>query len=148
MEPTLILFVIRLVSAALLLGVIAAVFTALWRDFQARTIETAAQRRIYGRLVRMTDSAGDPAAQDSEIAYPLLPLTTIGRSQTNTIPIDDDYVSGEHALLALRHGQWWLEDRGSRNGTSVNGLIVTRPIVVTDGDEIIIGKHRFQIDLE
>jgi pSer/pThr/pTyr-binding forkhead associated (FHA) protein len=80
--------------------------------------------------------------------YPLLPLTSLGRSPTNTIRINDTFASGDHALLAMRSGQWWLEDRRSRNGTMLNDLRVTQPVVVTDGDVIGIGNIKFRVELE
>ncbi len=80
--------------------------------------------------------------------YPLTALTSIGRSPTNSIPIDDNFASSEHALVALRNGQWWLEDRSSRNGTLLNGMQVTQPVIVTDGDIITIGKIALRIDLD
>jgi FHA domain. len=48
----------------------------------------------------------------------------------------------------MRNGQWWLEDRKSRNGTTLNGMPVTQSVIVTDGDIIGIGKMRFRLDLE
>jgi pSer/pThr/pTyr-binding forkhead associated (FHA) protein len=80
--------------------------------------------------------------------YPLLPLTSLGRAPTNSIPIPDDFASGEHCLLALRSGQWWLEDRQSKNGTTINGVPVTQPLIITDGDVIGIGSTRFRLELE
>ena len=79
---------------------------------------------------------------------PLLPLTSLGRSPTNTIPIHDNYASGEHALVALRGGQWWLEDRQSRNGTMINGMPITQPVIITDGDIIGVGNLSFRLELE
>lgn len=80
--------------------------------------------------------------------YPLLPLTSLGRSPTNTIPINDTFASSEHALVAMRNGQWWIEDRKSRNGTLLNDLPVTEPIVITHGDIIGIGTMKFRLELE
>jgi pSer/pThr/pTyr-binding forkhead associated (FHA) protein len=80
--------------------------------------------------------------------YPLQPLTSLGRAPTNAIRVDDGFASSEHALLALRGGQWWLEDRNSRNGTTLNGVAVNQPVIVTDGDLIGIGKMRFRLEME
>lgn len=80
--------------------------------------------------------------------YPLLPLTSLGRSPTNTIPISDSFASSEHALVAMRNGQWWIEDRKSRNGTLLNDLPVTEATVITHGDVISIGNMKFRLELE
>ncbi len=146
MTVEIILFVLRLVSGAILLGIMGVLFLALWRDYQSAIVQTQAQRRIYGRLVEVTEN--DENYADTEVYYPLLPLTSIGRAPTNTIPLNDDFASGEHALVALRNGQWWLEDRQSRNGTLINGLPIHDPIVITDGDIIGVGHRRFRVELE
>jgi pSer/pThr/pTyr-binding forkhead associated (FHA) protein len=80
--------------------------------------------------------------------YPLLKLTSLGRSPTNTITIDDTFASSDHAFVALRSGQWWLEDRQSRNGTTLNEVPITQPVIITDGDIIGIGRNRFRLELE
>src|SRR5258708_11423006 len=46
---------------------------------------------------------------------------TIGRLPFNTIQIIDRTVSGFHAELVSEHGHYRLHDRGSSNGTFVNG---------------------------
>src|SRR5687768_6460434 len=49
------------------------------------------------------------------------PRLTIGRLPFNTIQIIDRTVSGFHAELISEHGHYRLHDRGSSNGTFVNG---------------------------
>ena len=50
---------------------------------------------------------------------------TIGRLPFNTIQIIDRTVSGFHAELISEHGHYRLHDRGSSNGTFVNGQKVS-----------------------
>jgi pSer/pThr/pTyr-binding forkhead associated (FHA) protein len=50
---------------------------------------------------------------------------TIGRLPFNTIQIIDRTVSGFHAELINEHGHYRLHDRGSSNGTYVNGQRVS-----------------------
>jgi pSer/pThr/pTyr-binding forkhead associated (FHA) protein len=147
-DVQLVLFILRIAAALLLLGVIALIFFALWRDFRLVVVQTSAQRRIYGQLVELHSEEGEETDTETEIIHPLLPLTSIGRAPTNTIPIHDDFASAEHALIALRDGQWWLEDRRSRNGTLINGMPIINPIVITSGDVIGVGHHRFRVDIE
>jgi len=80
-------------------------------------------------------------------AFALLPLTSIGRALTNAVVLDDTFISSEHALLTLRAGQWWLEDRGSSNGTLLNGEPVSEPIIVSTGDVVSIGQIALRIEL-
>jgi len=140
------LLLLRLTGSTLLLLFLLAIFLVLWRDYRGTTAQIEASRRSHGRLVQM--QAVDDHIVVMPRTYPLLPLTSIGRSPTNTIPIDEQFASGEHALIALRAGTWWLEDRNSRNGTLLNDNPVKQPIVITDGDVIGIGKLKFRIDLE
>jgi len=140
------LFLLRLLSGLLLLGLLGALFVLLWREFRASAREVEASRRTYGRIVVLREVNGT-MTRTGEV-YPLLPITSLGRSPTNSIRIDDSFASGEHAVVTMRNGQWWLEDRQSRNGTMLNGVLVNQPVVVTDGDIIGIGKLRFRLEIE
>jgi hypothetical protein len=114
-------------------------------DTRLALAQVAAQSQGHGRLI-VTDSGGLPVAPDT--AYPLLPFTTIGRAATNTIQLPDSFASTHHALLALRSGQWWLEDRESRNGTLLNGQSLTGPTVISTGDVIGIGRIQLKVELD
>jgi pSer/pThr/pTyr-binding forkhead associated (FHA) protein len=46
---------------------------------------------------------------------------TIGRDPTNDLVLTSNTVSREHASITFRGGRWYLEDRGSYNGTILNG---------------------------
>jgi hypothetical protein len=141
-----VLFLLRLISGALLLLLLGALFVILWRDYRSAADETEASHRTYGRLLVMHEIDGSYAVTGE--AYPLLPVTSLGRAPTNSIHIEDNFASSEHARVALRGGQWWLEDRNSRNGTLLNGLPIDQPVIVTDGDIIGIGHKHFRIELE
>lgn len=145
MTTDLVLFILRLIAGLILLAVLAILFVVMWRDYKSAVLQVEATRRAYGRLVTVQEIDG---AQVVGQVYALLPLTSLGRSPTNTIPIDDDFASSEHALVAFRGGQWWLEDRQSRNGTTVNDIPVTQPVIITDGDIIGIGSCRLRLELE
>ncbi len=70
--------------------------------------------------------------------------TRIGRTLSAEIRFDDPTVSRRHALLVQREdGVHVLDDR-SLNGVFVDGeRISSRP--VSDGDEVVIGRHRLII---
>jgi hypothetical protein len=62
----------------------------------------------------------------------------------------DSKVSRKHARVLRREGAYFIEDLGSTNGTFVNRgrrLLPGTPQVLSEGDEIIVGKTflRFQI---
>lgn len=146
MSTDVILFLLRLISGGLLLAILIALFVVIWREYHSAVKDAELERRVYGRLVLLrTVDAIEVATGE---IYPLLPLTSLGRAPTNTVRINDTFASSEHAMVAFRSGQWWLEDRKSRNGTTLNDMPVNQPIVVTDGDLIGIGQLKFRIELE
>jgi serine phosphatase RsbU (regulator of sigma subunit) len=63
----------------------------------------------------------------------------IGRSRTADLMVEDASVSRRHAALKVSHGEWFIEDLGSENGTYVNGRRVTRPTCVKAGDQLTLG---------
>lgn len=140
------LLVLRLISGLLLIGLLIALFVVLWREYRRASTHVETRRRSYGQLMVLREIDGRLMMTGEN--YPLLPLTSIGRSPTNTIPIEDNFASGEHALVAMRNGQWWLEDRQSRNGTLLNDIPVMEPMVITHGDMISIGEMRLRVELE
>jgi len=60
------------------------------------------------------------------------------RASTLTITCNDPWASTRHASLKRTFGRWFIEDLGSRNGTSVNGERVSRR-PLEDGDLIETG---------
>ncbi|MBI2816716.1 MAG: FHA domain-containing protein [Acidobacteria bacterium] len=65
---------------------------------------------------------------------------TIGRTPGNDLVIDNLAVSGLHARLVLEEDHFLVEDMNSLNGTFLNGQRI-RKSQLSDGDEILIGKH-------
>jgi len=77
------------------------------------------------------------------------PITTIGRSSMNDLPIADKMLSRQHArILRDGNGGLMIEDLGSRNGTFVNGerLVNTRPL--KSGDRITVGAVTLKVESE
>ncbi|MFN2104886.1 MAG: FHA domain-containing protein [Candidatus Promineifilaceae bacterium] len=137
------LLMLRLLSAVLLLCFLGAMAWLIYRDLRRAAAETAQDRISRGRL-RVLASESSTAAPGT--IFPLLPVTRIGRSENNTIVLEDAFVSAEHALLARRDAQWWLEDLNSRNGTLLNDLPLGESTVVSAGDVITIGSVQLKIE--
>ena len=137
------LLMLRLLSAVLLLCFLGAMAWLIYRDLRRAAAETAQDRISRGRL-RVLASESSTAAPGT--IFPLLPVTRIGRSENNTIVLEDAFVSAEHALLARRDAQWWLEDLNSRNGTLLNDLPLGESTVVSAGDVITIGSVQIKIE--
>jgi|SRR5579884_3168528 len=94
-----------------------------------------------GRLVVVEDGGPNLPAGT---AFPLAPVSTIGRRPDCTVVLDEPFVSGEHGELRLSQGRWWLRDLGSTNGTFVNGSRVTVPTGVQPGDTLQFGRVRLE----
>lgn len=144
MDTLTILFVLRVASALLIVGFVGILAWLIWRDFRQAASLHGSSRQSHGQLVALMELDGKLVKTGA--TYPLTPLTSFGRAPTNSVQVDDTATSNEHALLARRGEQWWLEDRRSRNGTSLNGTLITKPVIVTQGDIIGIGKVRFRIE--
>ena len=65
---------------------------------------------------------------------------TLGRDPGCELRIEDEAISARHAKFSFHHGQWWIEDLHSTNGTSLNQSKLTTAAVLTSGDEIRCGK--------
>lgn len=65
-------------------------------------------------------------------------VITIGRHESCDIPLFDRRVSRFHARITRQGKDFVLEDLGSKNGTFVNGILLSAPHTLRDGDEIAI----------
>ncbi len=66
---------------------------------------------------------------------------TIGRREDNVVHLPERNVSRRHARLLQRSGAVLLEDLQSANGTQVNGVRITEPVPIRDGDLVRIGDY-------
>ena len=91
---------------------------------QAETLTPVAALTMADRSTHSLDSAS----------------TTIGRQPTCGIVISDPSISRVHAEIVRRDGEWWLIDKGSTNGTTLNGSPVIEPLALNHGDSIVFGS--------
>ena len=75
------------------------------------------------------------------------PELTLGRDPICELRLDDEAISARHAKFSFHHGQWWVEDLHSTNGTSLNAIKLTTATVLTDGDEVRCGKATLHVTL-
>jgi pSer/pThr/pTyr-binding forkhead associated (FHA) protein len=68
----------------------------------------------------------------------------MGRSPQCQLPLDEELASRQHAEIVMERGAYWIRDRGSRNGTFVNGEKINASRELKDGDEIGIGSTRIK----
>jgi hypothetical protein len=144
------LLLLRLLLAFALYLFLSAVLFLLWRTLYRPSEDVQVTSRRYGRLVVVAVESEPDVSEALAVgdAFPLQPVTSLGRASVNTVVIPDAYASSEHALLLHRGGQWVLEDRGSRNGTTLNTVAINSPTAVSAGDVIGIGRVQLKLELE
>ena len=74
-------------------------------------------------------------------------VSTIGRSQSNTIYLSHGSASRNHARISLIDGQYVLSDLKSRNGTYVNKKRI-KNISLKHNDQIVLGDRSFLFSLK
>jgi type VI secretion system FHA domain protein len=74
---------------------------------------------------------------------------TIGRAPGNDWVLADPYVSGRHAAIEFREGEFFIEDLNSRNGVFVNGqrLESGTPSALQAGDLVFIEPYEMLASL-
>lgn len=131
------LLVVRILIAVGLYAFLGWAFWTIYQDLvlQSRSLTPEA-------LPRITLSV-----QGESILHPFQQLEiTIGRDVGCDLHLTDSTVSGRHARISFRQGQWWLEDLNSTNGTFLNQTRLTEPVVITSGDEIRCGQVQIEIE--
>ncbi len=144
MTPQISLLILRLAAAIALLTFLVIIFWHLRMELRAIRTFGLSQTGGIGTL-KVVAYEKDESLVGTY--FQLSPLTTIGRNSRNSIVLNDNFVSGNHALLSWRDTQWWIEDLGSRNGTKLNDVDLTDPIVLSPGDIITIGEFKFKLEL-
>ena len=76
------------------------------------------------------------------------PVLTIGAARDSDVVVRLPGVSRQHARIVREGGGvFWIEDVGSRYGTTVNGKVVTRARL-SHGDEVAMGGWRATVSLD
>lgn len=146
MNDEILLLLLRIGASLALFAFVGTVGYMLWRDF--RHAEVLLQERIRQRGKLLIVNIPPASVYQEGQSFRLLPLTNIGRAPTNTVQINEPYISNEHALITWRNGQWWLEDMQSSNGTRLNDIRITEPTVLSALDEIGLGEMRLRVELD
>ena len=137
---TLSLWLVRLLFLVLVYLFLFLVARALWRYLRSAV---AVAGRSLGRLVVVTSPHNIPPPGE---AIELDAVTSIGRDVNNSVVIEDSFASSQHAVLTFRGRNWYVEDRGSTNGTYLNGQRVERIAPLDFGDEIQVWQVRLRLE--
>jgi pSer/pThr/pTyr-binding forkhead associated (FHA) protein len=124
---------LRILLALALYAFLGLALWMLWTDLQ-RASSGIAGRPVPGILLELT------LRQESTLRrFFGKSQVILGRDPTCDLAMPDPSVSARHAMLSYHHGQWWLDDLGSSNGTRLNQEELRTPTVLTTGDEIRCG---------
>jgi pSer/pThr/pTyr-binding forkhead associated (FHA) protein len=136
-----IVLALRILTAIALYAFLAWALYSLYRQVQRQGF-TLANRRVPGISLMVRQGSGS-----ASLRHFAQPEIILGRDPGSDVPLLDDRVSARHAQLVYHHGQWWLEDLASTNGTFLNSTPISMPTVITSGDEIMCGNIRVTISL-
>ncbi|MEW5872433.1 MAG: FHA domain-containing protein [Chloroflexota bacterium] len=135
----LIFLILRMILAVLLYSFLGWALWILWQDLrqQGRISSTA-----IPALALASQVEGERVVRKFTGTEVL-----VGRDPACDLYLDERTVSTRHARLSYHHGQWWLEDMHSRNGTFLNEEALSTPVVLAAGDQIRFGQAAFQVVL-
>jgi pSer/pThr/pTyr-binding forkhead associated (FHA) protein len=132
------LLLVRTLLAVTLYAFLCWALITIWRDLRKKKASIQSQQLPEIRLqIQNGDEVQSQIFREVEI--------TLGRDPTCECLLHSETVSARHARFAYHHGQWWLEDLKSTNGTFVNGEILSTAIVVIPGDQIHCGDIKIVI---
>jgi pSer/pThr/pTyr-binding forkhead associated (FHA) protein len=137
------LLVLQLSFLALLYLILFGFARSLLRDLRSAEQAQMASQAGIGRLAVLESPEDEPPAGR---AISLGPINSLGRNVNNTIYVEDDFVSANHAMLTFRGRSWFIEDQGSTNGTYVNGHRIDRAVALSFGDELTVGRVRMRLE--
>lgn len=156
-----VLFLLRAVVLVLMWGLVLAAVVAVRHDFFGTRPKPAAAPRPPAppATPKRTPPKAAPkpsrsqarilAVTEGPLTGTTLPLSqnpiTIGRADSSTLVLADDYVSTHHARLVPRDDAWVLEDLGSTNGTFLDRTRVSEPTPVPLGVPIRVGKTTLEL---
>ncbi|MFC1936136.1 FHA domain-containing protein [Chloroflexota bacterium] len=136
-----ILVILRLALALALYAFLAWAMLLIWRDLKATGEKQP--RKIRAIILNFNPVPGTPGS---------LRFTQqqvfVGRDPICECRVTNETVSIKHARLYYEHGQWWLEDLGSRNGTHLNEIEIETPTVLMENDLVRCGEVTFTVTFD
>ena len=137
-----IVLLLRLILAIALYAFLGWALWNLLREFKQQGDKLATQKKPAISLIIQMDQGKESVRQFFQ------PQIMIGRDTNCDLTMMDEALSAHHARLTPHHGQWWLEDLNSTNGTFLNREKLTTPAVVITGDHFKCGNTVVGIQVE
>ncbi len=69
----------------------------------------------------------------------------VGRDEDCNLTLHSKWVSRHHAEIQTSGGLLWIRDRGSTNGTFINGKLIQESELLEPGDIIGFGRYNFRL---
>jgi hypothetical protein len=142
--------VARLSLVVVLYLFLAFVVRALYRDLRSAgqgTSDDAATPRSIGIPQLMVLASGKTAYVPGQV-FRLRSPTLLGRDPSCDIPVEDDFVSGQHLRLHQGTAGWQAQDLNSTNGTRQNNTRLIGSSPLKHGDILDLGRFRVRFTLE
>lgn len=136
-----ILLALRIGMILALYAFLALALWLIWRDLRSESRRpTSASIPIL--MMTRRNQEGQPILRftDTEVI--------VGRDPTCSLSLDEKTISARHTRLSYHHGQWWVEDLHSTNGTYLNLEAIGEPVVIASGDCLKCGAVEFEIEIE
>jgi len=109
------------------------------------------------QIVNLDDQISKKSGPGTSLPYAIYPLIkrtgtddslppsfTIGRTKNNDMSMKDMAISKTHAVIRVSKGTFYIEDRGSTNGSRLNGRSLSeQPEKIQDKDVIGLGNYKF-----
>ncbi|MGH8487432.1 MAG: FHA domain-containing protein [Gammaproteobacteria bacterium] len=139
-----VVYALVIVAALLVAAILALVAMHLWY----RQSKGAAKSEVHAPLpmAYFFDLNGVTGRERFELGA----LTIVGRVpavEGNHIVINRPTIGRVHAVIEHRRQGFWLVDQNSKNGTYINGHVVTTPTCLTHGDQVHFDEFPFEFSL-
>ncbi len=133
---------LRLALAITLYAFLGWAFYTLLQELRLQGNKLSAQKKLGITFFIKINDSKESSRHFSQ------PEITLGRDSHCDLSVRDDTLSAHHARVLFHHGQWWLEDLNSTNGTFLNHEKLHTPAVVITGDEFKCGNTIFSIHID
>ena len=132
------LLLLRGVETILLYSFLLAVIYILWQFYSSN----AAFQNPFAQKPELVLRTEDPSEVGfSSAEFPTLDVLLVGRGEHNHFTLHSSAVSADHGKISYEHGQWWVEDNHSRNGTYLNETKLISKTAILDGDILRFGDQ-------
>ncbi len=109
-----------------------------------KTMTVWEDSKVINPHLKLMSSIEQPGVNTITEIYPLKNLITrVGRSLECEIVISDPHISSLHLQIEKTHQEFIISDLGSINGTYINDVKLLNPVLLKDGDEILLGITKF-----